>query len=186
VHLARTLPNIETSRCWLLLADIEHFTALSQQLEPARLSEIVGNWLINCKDAIERCGGCIDKYLGDGFLAFWRKEHCNADEIVTALVALEELQVKEEPRFRVVLHLGDVTAGGMPSLGETPLLGRDLNFLFRVEKSASRLGEHRVATISAVEALAHRIEATTLGSHSLDGFEGKNELFRFCLKNTPL
>ncbi len=184
-NLARTLPSIETSRCWLLLADIEHFTALSQRLPPESLSEIVGNWLANCKDAIERCGGCIDKYLGDGFLAFWHKERCSADEIVTALQALEQLQRKEQPGFRVVLHLGDVAIGGMPSLGETPLLGRDLNFLFRVEKSASRLREHRVATVSAVEALGQRIEATTLGSHSLDGFEGKNELFRFGLKNTP-
>ena len=48
----------------------------------------------------------INKYLGDGFLAYWPDAATSPEEIVAVISALKELQRKEWPEFRFVVHFG--------------------------------------------------------------------------------
>jgi len=34
----------------------------------------IGGWLATCNEIIEAHEGTIDKYLGDGFFAYWRED----------------------------------------------------------------------------------------------------------------
>src|SRR5256714_13270002 len=68
----RTIREIANVPCWLLVADIENFTPLSRSLTSDRLATLIGGWVAACKEIIEAHDGMIDKYLGDGFLAYWR------------------------------------------------------------------------------------------------------------------
>jgi len=136
-----TAREIETVPCWLLVADIRGFTPLSRQLPSQDLDVFVGAWILSCKEIIENQHGIINKYLGDGFLAYWREADTTPEEVVAVISALKELQRKEGPAFRLVVHFGAVDIGGVASMGEESLMGGEMNLVFRLEKLAGSLGE---------------------------------------------
>src|SRR5207249_3382288 len=102
----RTIREIENVPCWLLVADIENFTPLSRSLTSDRLATLIGGWVATCKEIIEAHQGMIDKYLGDGFLAYWRDHKDATNNVADALAPLKLAQVRNEPRFRLALHFG--------------------------------------------------------------------------------
>ncbi len=135
-----TMVEIRSAPCWLLIGDLNGFTELSQQLSADELGGLVGRWLRACKEAIETRGGTINKYLGDGFLAFWVARGNAAEQVVSALERLRELAATGDARFRIVLHHGNVALGGAAALGEESLAGSEVNFTFRLEKLTGSLG----------------------------------------------
>jgi class 3 adenylate cyclase len=172
----RTIRQIENIPCWLLVADIENFTPLSRSLGSDQLAELIGGWVANCKEIIESHQGIIDKYLGDGFLAHWRGNP-NPNNIAAVLAKLKEAQVDNKPAFRFVLHFGSVAIGGVPSMGEESLMGREVNFVFRMEKLAGFLGVPILTSAVAKSKLKTLLEFESAGEHDLKGFDGKFEFF---------
>lgn len=161
---------------WLLVADIENFTPLSRSMVSDKLALLVGSWVSACKEIIEEHHGEIDKYLGDGFLAFWHDHESSATNIAAGLEKLKQLQ-KNEPRFRLVLHHGLVSSGGLRSMGEESLMGKEVIFVFRMEKLAGSLGIHLLASASARTKLGSALACGSARSHELKGFEGAFEFF---------
>jgi adenylate cyclase len=172
-----TIRNIENVPCWLLVADIENFTPLSRSLASDKLAELIGGWVATCKEIIEVHSGMIDKYLGDGFFAYWREDKNAAKNVVAALDRLKQAQARQEPRFRLALHFGLVAIGGVPSMGEESLMGKDVNFVFRMEKLAAWLGISLLTSAAGKAKLGSLIKTELAGAHELKGFEGKHEFF---------
>ena len=172
-----TLREIETVSCWLLVADIRGFTPLSRQLLSQDLDVLVGVWILSCKEIIENQHGIINKYLGDGFLAYWREADTSPKEIVAAISALKELQRREGPAFRLVVHFGAVDIGGVASMGEESLMGGEVNLVFRLEKLAGSLGERCCVSEAANAKLRELLATRSLGEFELKGFEEKCEFF---------
>ena len=179
----RTLIEEQTIRetanipVWLLVADIENFTPLSRSLASDKLALLVGSWVAACKTIVEEHQGEIDKYLGDGFLAYWRDDENAAGNIAAGLTKLKELQ-KVEPRFRLVLHYGLVSSGGVRAMGEESLIGKEVIFVFRMEKLAGSLGIDLLASEAAQKKLVDVLPAQPAGTHELKGFDGRFEFFR--------
>jgi len=177
--MERTLRGIENIPCWLLVADIRSFTALSRHLQSDDLDAILGRWIFTCKEIIENHRGIINKYLGDGFLAYWPDAATSPEEIAAILSALKELQRKEWPEFRFVVHFGPVAIGGVASMGEESLMGGEVNLIFRLEKLASSLGESCCLSETAHTKLGELVPTRSLGEFELKGFEGKCAFFAF-------
>ena len=173
----RTIREIANVPCWLLVADIENFTPLSRSLTSDRLATLIGGWVATCKEIIEAHDGMIDKYLGDGFLAYWRGDPKTSKDIAATLEKLKEAQARNEPRFRLALHFGFVAIGGVPSMGEESLMGKEVNFVFRMEKLAGSLGIQVLTSAAGHSKLKSLINCTPAGAHELKGFEGKHEFF---------
>ena len=95
------------------------------------------------------------------------------------LRALKEAQEKQEPRFRVVLHYGKVFVGGGASNGEESLMGNEVNFIFRVEKVASRLAVLRFLSEPASERITPHLANEQHGRHEVPSFEGEFAFFTF-------
>lgn len=55
----------------IMFVDIENFTPLSEMLKPEDLVHVVNLLLDSCSKAILAEQGTIDKYIGDGVMAFW-------------------------------------------------------------------------------------------------------------------
>ncbi|HEV2805559.1 MAG TPA: adenylate/guanylate cyclase domain-containing protein [Chthoniobacterales bacterium] len=173
----QTVREFATIPCWLLVADVEDFTPLSQSLGSDQLATLMGGWVSNCKEVIEQQEGVINKYLGDGFLAYWKDGEGVPGKVTAAVTGLKELQGRKKPAFRIALHFGPVVIGGMESMGEESLMGPQVNFVFRMEKLAGSLGLP-VITSSAVKAqLASPLECEPAGAHEVKGFEGRHEFF---------
>jgi len=175
--IERTIREIENVPCWLLVADIENFTPLSRSLTSDKLATLIGGWVATCKEIIEAHEGMIDKYLGDGFFAYWREDEDTAKNVADALAPLKKAQARNQPRFRLALHFGLVAIGGVPSMGEESLMGKDVNFVFRMEKLAGSLGIYLLISAAGKSRLESLINCKPAGAHELKGFEGKHEFF---------
>ena len=172
-----TLQEVENVSCWLLVADIRDFTALSRAMDSAELAHLVSSWLASCKQIIERQRGTINKYLGDGILAYWRDDGRAGEDVVASINGLKAAQMRSAPAFRFVIHFGTVALGGVPSTREETLMGSEVNLIFRLEKVLAALAEPCGITESAKAKLAQTIGCRLLGEYELKGFEGKRALF---------
>ena len=175
---SRTVISVRAVACWLLVADVIGSTRLLRTQDPERVARAFGSWLAECRDRIEACGGTINKFLGDGFFAYWGEEFIHIGKLAGLLRELRTMQEREEPPFRLALHRGNVTCGGGASLGEEELLGAEVSRVFRMEKLAASLKAPRLASQVAVEGLAgHGLEFSAAGSHPLDGFSREVQVY---------
>jgi adenylate cyclase len=174
---AVTIAQIQRVECWLLLADVQDFTPLSGQLPMERLAAILGEWILACKRVIEAYGGAINKYLGDGIFAYWRDAEGMPSKVVKTIEHLKKLQHGADPRFRIVVHFGMVAVGGIVSLGEESLMGKEVNLAFRLEKIAGSLGAPVAISDTAKAKLNGLVASHSLGFHSMKGFDERREVF---------
>ncbi len=172
-----TVQEVVNIDCWLLVADIKNFTPLSRSMPSGDLATLVSAWLGSCKEIIERHRGTVNKYLGDGILAFWRDESNSAADVASTIKALKAAQESDEPPFRFVVHFGAVAVGGMPSTREETLMGSEVNLVFRLEKVLATLAEARGVTEPALSKLGGLIPCRLVGEYELKGFELKRALF---------
>jgi adenylate cyclase len=175
----QTQVDLRSLTCWLLVADIAGSSSLARERAPEELAVLVGGWFARCKEVIEDNGGTINKYLGDGWLAYWSAKESALPHVVQTLRDLHRIQNEGRPPFRVVIHHGVVVLGGMPSSGEESLAGPEVNFVFRQEKLAGTLGLPRLASQAAASVLNPQLPCTLTGSHPLAGFDGLHGFYTF-------
>lgn len=140
----------------VIFTDIKGFTAFSEQRPPkevvARLNEYLGEMV----QIIEEYDGYVDKFIGDGIMAYWgaplaQKDH--ADLAIACLLAMQsamqKLQAKwlaagEEPfTIRAGVQSGEVVAGNIGLRGkkmEYTVIGDTVNQASRLETSAKYYG----------------------------------------------
>jgi adenylate cyclase len=169
----KTIQHIKSSNCWLLVADIASSTQLIKNLPESELPQVTGGWLARCRELIERHGGSLNKFLGDGFFAYWPHTPQAPAQIAAALRAFSRLQDDSNPAFRVVLHYGQVFMGGAASMGEESLLGKEVHFAFRMEKLASGIGERMLISDPARRELPADFETMDAGRHKVQSFDGE-------------
>jgi adenylate cyclase len=168
--------QIEEAPCWLLVADIKNFTPLSRELLSDKLAILVSSWLATCKNIIETHRGTVNKYLGDGILAYWPDDEGTAKSIATVIAALKQAQTRG-PEFRFIMHFGSIAIGGVASVREETLMGSEVNLAFRFEKLLASLGEPCGITDAAHAKLKELLTSRPLGDYDLKGFETKRGLF---------
>ncbi len=172
-----TLQELENFPCWLLVADIKNFTPLSRSIMSDQLAILVSQWLATCKEIIEGHQGAVNKYLGDGILAYWRDNDGAAENVAAVIAALKKAQMDEGPQFRFVVHFGMVAIGGVAATREETLMGSDVNLVFRLEKLVASLDEACGISDTAHAKLKELVPARLLGNYELKGFEGERAFF---------
>ena len=163
---------------WLLLADIENSTRLSQQLPDDALARLIGTWTRICRDAVEENEGAINNYIGDAILAYWWHGDTIPARVAATLTALRPEQTKADPPFRLIVHFGSIVRGYGASHGAECLEGPTVIFPFRIEKIAARLREPVLLSSEAAEALGGAFPTRPLpGRHAVKSFDGRYKFF---------
>jgi len=173
-----TTRGMTGSSPWLLVADINQFTRLSQVLTPEELPQLVGSWFLACKEIVEKHDGAINKYLGDGFLAWWPDRKIGGDRVAGAVSDLRTL--REAPgsvSFRVAVHHGQILVDRSGASGEDNLLGPDVNFVFRMEKLCAALQHSCLLSATAGQHLRGHLPLQEAGWHPLPDFDGKHAFY---------
>ncbi|MEO6740506.1 MAG: adenylate/guanylate cyclase domain-containing protein [Chthoniobacteraceae bacterium] len=175
-----TIVEVRSENRWLMLADIEGFTPLSQRLEATELATVVGTWVRSGREIIGRKGGTINKYMGDGYLVCWPSLPETPARVAAAMREFQALREASDPKFRIIFHHGMISFGGLAAgYGEESLMGAELNFIFRVEKVASELGVAFCFTAAAKAALGELLPLEEIpGDHALKGFAGSSKFFK--------
>lgn len=174
--IATTMQDIRQVTCWFLIGDIEGFTKMSHTLAAAELGRTVGGWVAACRDLVEAHGGTLNKFLGDGFFAYWPCKEESAERVARAALGLRGLQ-DGEPPFRFILHHGVATFSGQLS-GEV-VIGPEVNFAFRMEKLAKDLGLGRLLSAAAASRLPPPIATRPAGKCGVAGFSGEWDFHTF-------
>ena len=144
---APALAQAERRQLTVMFCDLVGSTALSARLDPEDLREVIGAYHRCCAELIERNGGFVAKYMGDGVLAYFgypqAHEH-DAERAVRAGLALVEAVPKLETAAGVPLQVrvgiatglvvvGDLIGAGAAQeqavVGETPNLAARLQAL---------------------------------------------------------
>lgn len=170
--VGETVRDIEKAEAWLLVADLENSTGLKRDSSPEDVAARIGAWFGACTERIERHGGILDKYLGDGFLAYWLDGDAVSGDVVTVLEMLKAFQADSALAFRMVVHRGNVSFGHLATMGRSRLFGPEVNFTFRMERLAKELGVSCLVSEAAYRQLAQRLGGRSLGRRGVSGFEG--------------
>jgi adenylate cyclase len=143
----------------ILFADIRGYTDLSQQVDAAKLNELLNSFYDRCSAAIWERDGIVNKFIGDAVLAIFnfpliRKEH--VENAVSAAVQLQKdcQHLKEETGLSDIPTLG-VGIGihtGESYMGEVGTTYKDFTAIGPVVNLTSRLqGAARIGEIMVTE-----------------------------------
>jgi len=173
---AVTMVDRQSIDSWIFIADIVGSVRQAQAHDPNVWTAKVGAWIGECRTILEQSSGTMNKFLGDGFLAFWSCERTSGADLVPALKRMTELQALSALPFRFIVHYGPVQFVGI-ARGEISLTGNAVNCTFRLEKVASSLNQFAVVTRSVVDSCQGQLDWVSLGSHPVPSFNEAIELF---------
>jgi len=93
-HGDTTVDTPQRRRVTVFFADVVGFTTLADRLDPEALAEIVNEYLGSVAAIIERHGGTLNEFAGDGVMAIFGApdELEPREQVVAALEAARELQ----------------------------------------------------------------------------------------------
>ncbi len=136
----------------VLFTDVRGFTTLSEELEPEDLVELLNAFLTEMTQAVFEEGGTLDKYLGDGLMAFFGDPipyDDHAERAVRAALAMRERLAGVQQRWFAIgqqplaigvgIASGFVTVGaiGSPDRLEYTVLGNHVNLAARLVSVAA-------------------------------------------------
>jgi class 3 adenylate cyclase len=141
--------SAERRQLTVMFCDLVGSTALSAKLDPEDLREIVGAYHRCCTELIERNGGFVAKYMGDGVLAYFgypqAHEH-DAERAIRAGMALAEAVPKLDTgalraslQVRIGIATGLVVVGDLIGAGaarEQAVVGETPNLAARLQALA--------------------------------------------------
>lgn len=181
----------------VMFTDIAGFTTLSEQMEAAAAAKLLNHhFAILCR-AVDAHGGTVDKFLGDGMLAFFgapdRLKGHAAAAVRAAAAIREELENDNRRatgegrpplRVRIGIHTGSVIVGNIGASDRVnyTIVGDTVNISQRLQDLGKKLEPEATAAIAISGETASRLneqfETIPAGEHLLRGRGETTEVFR--------
>lgn len=176
----------------VLMADIRHFTPLSEALPPEALTELLNGYFQEMVAAIQRHGGMVDKFIGDAVMAVFglsgEPENAPGEAVAAALAMREALEkLNRERRERgdptlengIGIHFGEVVAGyiGSQDRLEFTVIGHTVNIAARIEGETRPPNPPLLFSQAVAERLGGRFPVTEMAQARLKGISGAVRLF---------
>ncbi len=197
-HVASTLlqsdtPMARTVEATILFSDVRNFTSLSESIDnPQALMDLLNHYTHPMSAIITEHHGIVDKYIGDGIMAYWNAPDPlpqAADHAVRAALAqchqLEQINQDLERKFGhtlqigIGIHTGEVTLGevGGDDRVDFTLIGENVNIASRVEAFTKTHHNCILITQSTKDRLIGHYDLRPLGDVSLRGIHTPISLY---------
>ena len=156
----------------ILFSDVVDSTAMSEKLSPYDLLYLLNRYFVQVGDIIEKNGGFIDRFVGDGVMAIFGL----SDEPVATLqgvkTSLEILQLADQMKpfcasmygvefdIRIGLHFGAAVIGSLGSIGHERItvIGEVPNVASRIEAANKEVGTRFLISEAAYEQVKDGVE----------------------------
>lgn len=175
--------NSEIRRVAVMFVDFRSFTAGASTRTPQEVVNRLDSAFAVLVDILDRHGGIVNKFLGDGFLALFGapiEAHDAAHHAVAA--AREMLEANERInkasswplRIGIGIHFGEVVAGniGSPRRKEYTVIGDTVNFAARLEALNKDFNSQFLISAAVHDALGEEgKDARSLGEVPVRGYD---------------
>ncbi len=177
VQLLSTRKNLT-----VLFSDIRGFTPLTERMETEELIDLLNDYLSEMTDIIFRHGGTLDKYIGDGIMAFFGDPIPYDDHPARAVRAALEMQTRlaelkqkwfatrqEEVAIGIGIVTGYVTVGNIGSSArmEYTVIGNNVNLASRLADKAK--GGQVLVVEKTLTEVRDLVDATQVDEVELEG-----------------
>jgi adenylate cyclase len=173
----------EIRRVAVMFVDFRSFTAGASTRSPREVVDRLDGAFAVLVDILDRHGGIVNKFLGDGFLALFGAPFEAHDAAQHAVAAAREMLDANERvnkatswplRIGIGVHVGEVVAGniGSPRRKEYTVIGDTVNFAARLEALNKEFHSQFLISDAVHEALGPECnDAVSLGDVPIRGYD---------------
>jgi class 3 adenylate cyclase len=168
----------------VLFADIRGFTTRSETLSPEAVIALLNRYFEEVTGAIHQHDGTVDKFIGDGIMAFFGAPKALANPSAAAVAAAQDMldrlarlnvalqQEGQTPiRIGIGLHTGDAVVGHVGSMArhEYTAIGDTVNLASRIEGLTKEVGYPLVCSETVIQSLDSSAGFVNLGAKPVKG-----------------
>ncbi len=175
----------------ILIADIRGFTTFSEKRDAHEVVKFLNAYFSVITEMIMRHRGVVDKFLGDGLLAFFNAPVEDGDFADNALKAALEIRAySDSPEFRAIshgeelkvgiaLHIGDSVFGNIGSTRKTEftVIGDTVNTCSRMESLNKEFETSIIVSGQLTSLIRQQVQWRFLGKRSIRGKTAEIELY---------
>ena len=183
----------------VIFIDIRGFTQLSEGMSSRDIVSLLNSYHSRMVEVVFRHGGTLDKYLGDGLIAYFNAPFDQDDHAVRAVRCARDMQAElaalnaereggdESPlRMGIGIHTGTAVVGdiGAPHRREFTAVGHTVNMASRLEKMTKAL-DHSLIVSEETARLVPDEPWIDLGEHLVRGASRELRLFSLESGDSP-
>ena len=184
----------------ILFCDLRDFTQTSETLPKDELLDLLTDYFACMVGPVQKAGGEVLKFLGDGLLAIFRLEDDEESDVAAARALIAALEAeaavneanagraadgKAEIRAGIALHVGTVIFGniGADERLDFTVIGPAVNLASRIEVLCREIGSTILTSKEFADICPVRL--VSKGVHALKGVADSQEVFAPALTATP-
>ena len=186
-----TQTTSDTRRVAVMFVDFRSFTSEAKSRTPQEVVDRLDGAFAVLVDVLDRHGGIVNKFLGDGFLALFGVPFEAPDAAQRAVAAAREMLTVMEAnnngadwqlRIGIGLHVGEVVAGniGSPRRKEYTVIGDTVNLASRIEALNKQFGSQFLISSVVRDDLGEAAaDAELIGDVPIRGYDQPMPIWRF-------
>jgi adenylate cyclase len=174
----------------VMFVDFRSFTAAARVRTPQQVVARLDGAFAVLVEILDRHGGIVNKFLGDGFLALFGAPIADSEAAGQAVAAAREMLVAMDSineanswplRIGIGIHFGEVVAGnvGSPRRKEYTVIGDTVNFAARLESLNKEFNSQLLISAAVRDALGETgDDAVSLGEVAIKGYDRPMTVWR--------
>lgn len=179
----------------ILFSDIRGFTAMSENVTPERLAEVMACYFEPMTEVVFTHGGTLDKYIGDAIMALFNApldlpEHTLAACRTAIAMQVAQRAINEKladmmvPPIRtgIGIHCGEAIVGNLGSSirFNYTAIGDSVNLASRLESATKTLAVDIVISESVYLQVAGQLPCRALGAIAIAGKDQPQQVYELC------
>lgn len=168
----------------ILISDVRNFTTMTEKSDPLELIALLDDYLAAMTEIIFKYNGIVDKFIGDGILAYWgafTPDHNHAKEAAQAALEMIE-KVKELNMHWVAQGKGPIAIGIGVNTGtvifgnigrgkkiEFTVIGDPVNLAARLESLNKEFHTSIIVSEATRDRLGNEAQVRALGGVKVKG-----------------
>ena len=175
----------EKRKVAIMIADIRNFTGISEINKPEDVVAFLNQYFTVMVNIIKKCGGSIDKFMGDAVMALFGATKSYEDngnraalaavEMIQALNTIDTSRISIPDGFKFMIgigiHYGDVIVGSIGCADKTDytVIGDNVNLASRIEGLTKQYGIPVIITGAVKDDLTGRFQTRHLDNVKVKG-----------------
>lgn len=178
----------EVRTCTILFTDIENYSTIAEELQPAEVVAMLNEYFTMMVDIIQKHKGVVNEFVGDAVFAMFNVPFDDPDHASNAMksaLAIEQITAKKRfgknilLKTRIGINTGVVVAGNIGAVDRLKygVVGDEVNIAARLEQLNKKLGTSILAGENTYDLIKNEFDCKYLGDFQLKGKERNTKVY---------